>query len=259
MWLSPLAWLLLALSLMVLESRLRRGSPASMRMAKWVRPASRVLAVAALAGMTPLVANVLTKTLEAASPADPDCRSHPPAVAVLLAGGTTSTPAGPRDDSVLGLSSRRRADAAARWWAAGNDRRLWVSGGTPSGSGIPESELLATYLQARGVPKSALRMEVQSRTTRESAQRLWAMPRAELPGHVTLLTSALHMPRAVAAMTAVGFAPCPHAMDRRGLPVAFPGMLIPQLGAAAKTQSALHELVGRAYYRLLDAKDAARR
>lgn len=238
--LSPLSWLLLAALLACLPQRERRW--------RAVRTIACVLAAVAALAMTPWFANLLLGRLENAERAPPGCSRSPPSVAVVLAGGVTQRASGPHDVAVLGLASRRRIDRAVAWWQAGEGRRLVMSGGNWFGEGISDAELMSRYAQGVGVPASAITLEARSRTTWESARRLAAM-RPRPPARLVLVTSALHMPRAAYAMRSAGFDICALPADRRQVRAGFPGVLIPQRSALAKTESALHEIVGLAWYR----------
>lgn len=252
MWiLSPLSWLLLALvgAGLCARSQARRA-----RGLLWTCAAVAMLAVLA---MTPMVANLLVSALEAQASDAAACDEPDSGVAVVLAGAIDDTPADAGDFRVLSLSSRRRVEAAVEWWSAGSGRVLVMAGGpqpglgaTPDGDTVATATLMAAYARRLGVGAGALRVEEGSRTTWENAQgvrRLHPPP----PRRVVLVTSAMHMPRARYAMSRAGFRVCPLATDRRRLPFALPGSLVPGGSALEKTDAAVHELVGLVYYRVL--------
>lgn len=242
MWLiSPLAWLLIAFLLVCVSGWWRRYW-------RTLLIGGTALALLAILAMTPMFANALVGYLETAVPRARDCTRHPPEVAVVLAGGVTGATSGPGDISVLELASRRRIDRAVAWWRAAPRRRLVMSGGSWFDDGIPESRLMAQYARALGVPASAMVLDGASLTTWQSAQRLAAM-QPPLPRRVALVTSAMHMPRAVFAMREAGFEICPVPADSRRVPFELPGYLIPQRSALEKTEAGLHEIIGMLYYR----------
>jgi uncharacterized SAM-binding protein YcdF (DUF218 family) len=245
MWLilSPLTWLLAAMPVACFS--LWKG-----RRGRLVFRASAAMALAAVLAMTPLVANMLLGSLEDAVPGPKSCGLPMPETAVVLAGGTSGRAASPNDLSVLGLASRRRLDRAVAWWREDSRRRLVMSGGSWFGDGIADAGLMSRYAQRLGVPASAISMEARSLTTWASAHELAAM-RPSLPERIVLVTSAAHMPRARYAMREAGFEVCPVAADRRRVPLDFPGFLVPQKSALEKTEDALHEIVGMAWYRWL--------
>ena len=80
-----------------------------------------------------------------------------------------------------------------------------------------------------------------------------------MPRRLVLVTSAMHMPRSRLALGRAGFDVCPVPADSRRIAFGLPGYLIPGSSALDKTEAALHELVGLAYYRWRDARrDSAR-
>lgn len=256
MWmLSPLSWLLVALAGACLCVRSQ---------ARWARRLVRVcVAVAGLAVLatTPLAANLLVGALEAsARGASMACRDAAADVAVVLAGAVDGRPGDAESFGALGLTSRRRVEAAVGWWHAAPGRMLVMSGGPQREAAASADDtsrplvaatLMARYAMRLGVAAEALRVEDGSKTTRENARRL-AQLRPALPRDVVLVTSAMHMPRARYAMARAGFDACPLASDYRQVPFALPGSLIPRASALVKTEDALHEWVGLAYYRWLE-------
>lgn len=238
--LSPLSWLLLAalLACLPLQGRYRRA----------LRLTGCALALVAALAMTPWFANLLLGRLENAERASLRCVRSPPSIAVVMAGGVTARASRPDDVAVLGLASRRRLDRAVAWWRERDGRRLVMSGGNWFGDGVSDAELMSRYAQALGVPASAIALEPHSRTTWDSARRLARM-RPGLPARLVLVTSALHARRAAYAMRGAGFEVCAVAADRQQVQFELPGSLVPQRSALAKTESALHEIVGLAWYR----------
>lgn len=246
MWLiSPLSWLLLALLLASLASRFRPR-------ARWPLRTCAVVAAVAVFAMTPLMANSVLAYLERPAPLAPECRTNPPSIVVVLGGGLDRTPGDARQYSVLNLASRRRLDGGLRYWQADPRRQIVLSGGGPSdGVAISHAELMGAYARAASVPGRSLRLEARSRNTWENAWNVAAMTTAG-DRRIVLVTSALHMPRALFAFRSAGLEVCPLPVDRRFIPFGLPGYLIPQTSALVKTEAALHELVGLGYYRWLD-------
>ncbi|HEY4556098.1 MAG TPA: YdcF family protein [Lysobacter sp.] len=243
MWLlSPLVWLMFACALLALGgclTRLRRP----------VVVAGTVLALVAIAGMTPLVGNALVGRLEAPGPRAAACDGPAqPAVAAVLAGGIDARVQHPDDFTAMGITSRRRMEQAVAWWRAAPGRRLVVSGGPGPGAGVATAHLMAVYARQLGVPDDALTVESRSLTTWLNARELAAM-RPAVPRRIVLVTSAMHMPRARYAMEWAGFEVCELPADSRLLPFGLPGFVIPGTSALVKTEAALHEAVGALYYR----------
>lgn len=244
--LSPLTWLLSAFLLACLGFGMRERG-------RWLTRSSIVLATVAVIAMTPMVGNGLIGWLETQPPMAERCLSSPPQVAVVLAGGVDTAPTGPADLASLGISSRRRVERAVEWWHERPGRLLVMSGGPQFDAGVSTGALMADYARRLGVSRTALEVEGTSNSTWENARALAGL-RPSLPRHIALITSAMHMPRARYAMARAGFTVCAIAADTRRIPFGLPGYVIPRSSALGKTEAALHELVGMAYYRWLDAR-----
>lgn len=240
-WLSPLAWLLLAAALMPLAWMHRRRRP-------WLFVATGLLTIVALALMTPLGANVLSRPLERPLPLSRACIEAPPSIAVVLGGGVDGRPRDRTDFSVLNLASRRRMDRAVTWWREREGRVLVVQGGAPYPGAATVAELMAAYAGRLGVPATALRVETRSEDTWSNARHA-ALLSPRLPQRVALVTSLIHMPRARQAFIGAGFDVCPVGTDPRRLPSRVPWALVPRTSALSNTEVALHEWMGLAYYR----------
>lgn len=104
---------------------------------------------------------------------------------------------------------------------------------------------MQAVLASLGVPLAAMVLEERSRNTRENARFSAAVLLPQGRARVLLVTSALHMPRAVALFEAQGFAVLPAATDHTGRSP--PGALgwLPDAGALEGSGSALKELVAR--------------
>ncbi|OZI19453.1 hypothetical protein CAL26_17700 [Bordetella genomosp. 9] len=102
----------------------------------------------------------------------------------------------------------RRFQTAEQLYDAGRAPRIVLSGGALSGD-VSEAEGMAHALRQSGVPRSAMILENDSRTTYENA----ILTEGQLKEHnirtVLLVTSALHMPRAMAAFRKQGVTAIP--------------------------------------------------
>lgn len=237
--LSPLAWFLLAVGLLLWAGYRRRPLAIA---------ASLGLAALALAPMTPFGANALMRPLERPFIGSDGCAGDSPSTAVVLGGGVDGRPRSDVDYSVLNLASRRRMDRAAAWWRDGEGRVLVLQGGAPYPRGPSLAGLMAAYARALGVPESAIRLEARSIDTWDNAASAAALsPR--VPRRVVLVTSLIHMRRAQEAFAGNGFQVCPLATDARRLPSRIPWALVPRTSGLANAEVALHEWAGLAYYR----------
>ena len=170
-----------------------------------------------------------------------------PQTAVVL-GGMVGTP-GPgdrADDSGYDLyGAADRMVAAARLWRAGQVDRLVLSGGAAQETS--EAELMARFAVDLGVPRVAMVLEPDSRSTRENAQAVANLLRANRLGpDITLVTSALHLPRALAEFRCAGLAPVgvPAEFEALGVAHEFPGAWLPSSGALDLSRRALKEWLG---------------
>lgn len=243
MWLlSPLSWLLLAIA---------AGIPAWHVRCRFRAPwrGCVTLAALSLSAMTPLAANYLLAQLERTELGNLACQSDAPMVAVILASGIDQPPADASDFSVLDVASRRRIDRGLAYRRVHAGTTLVITGGSARDGFPAQSRLLAAYAATFGVPDAAIRVETQSTSTWENAFLVSTMVPA-VPRRIALVTSALHMPRARLAFESAGFAVCPTSADPRYTPNDFPDALLPGSSALRKTEAALHEFVGLAYYRV---------
>lgn len=246
--LSPLTWLFLAALVAPVAWFARAG---------WLAALCVIAAIAAFAAATPLVANALLARLERPAASAPQCRRAPPDTVVILAGGVDRLPRDRLEFDVMNLASRRRTERGVQYWRERNERRIVIAGGPVGHGGVTYADLMGEYARWLGVPGGALRLERRSDNTDENARNVARMaPR--LPGRVALVTSAMHMPRARMAFRAAGFEICPLPADFRRVPADPPYALLPSTSALIKTEAALHELTGIAYYRLRGQFDRRR-
>ena len=200
--------------------------------------------------MTPLGANLLVLVIEyriKSAETAPVCNHIQ--VAVLLSGGLNRPAETSSDFGALTPESLTRIFA----WQ-GRDAGLdpaslrWViAGGGPFR--IAEAEVIAALVDQLDPDKQTLQLETTSATTSESAQSL----RKLLPhstNRILLASSALHLPRAKLAFEQAGFEVCPLVLNRHYLAVTGWTTLLPQSSSLAKSESALHEIIGEVFYRI---------
>jgi len=127
----------------------------------------------------------------------------PTADAIVVLGGNT---ANGRVNWFLPLDKETavaRFEVAASLYEAGRAPKIVLSGAALSGD-VSEAKVLAHRLHQSGIPQEAFILESHSRTTYENA----ALTEDALELHdirtVLLVTSALHMPRAMAAFAKQG-------------------------------------------------------
>lgn len=240
---SPLGFgLLLALLLWLTRRRLPR--------ALWFFGLALELPCLLLA--TPFGANRLAALQEHRVAARACTDAAPPIV--LLAGGLHRRPRGADDVDALNDASLHRALAAAALATAEPAAALVISGGTwrdggPPDSRLSESALMRAFVQRLGVPADSIRIETDSRTTWENAMHVRAL-QPPLPVNIRLVTSAIHMPRALVAFDVFGFDACAMPVDFRSTPYFEATDLLPSGGAVSLSTAVLHEWVGELGYRV---------
>ena len=138
---------------------------------------------------------------------------------VVLGGGlSVATAAFGLDNAFNG--SGDRLIAAARLARRYPQAEILYSSGArwPADAAVSEADMAAELLADLGVAPERILREDRSRNTRENALQAFEVA-APQPGETWLLvTSAFHMPRAVACFRAVGWAALPYPVDRRLAP-----------------------------------------
>jgi len=135
-------------------------------------------------------------------------------VAVVLGGGTE--PALHPRSTVEINSAGDRVLYAAELYSQGLAQRLLLTGGEISwqtGGFSSPAEDMATILTSIGVPQEALWLETESRNTYENAIYSGEMLAESGIQTILLVTSAMHMPRAVALFEAQGLEVIPLPVD----------------------------------------------
>jgi uncharacterized SAM-binding protein YcdF (DUF218 family) len=235
--LSPLGFGLLLGALMWLA----RG-----RLARAVIIVGLALELACLLFATPFGANLLLGAQEQREAVTSACESRPPSTLVLLAGGMRRDSGDAGDAGALGESSLQRTLGAADLFARVPGAQLVISGGRHRDAIV--SEEMARFAARLGVPVAAIRIEGRSLTTWENAMRVRELE-PPLPQRIWLVTSAVHLPRALLAFRAAGFLPCGFPVDRRAAMFAGWTDLLPGGAAIARSEAVLHEWIGELAYR----------
>jgi len=218
------------------------------------RRSALALLVLALASLwifsMPVVAGSLLGYLERQFPPTA-IQDLPDADCIVILGGAVSAPLAPRQDIELG-EAVDRVYQAVQLYRAGKAGQILVSAGNQPWAepGPSEATLTGELLVQWGVPAAALQLEGRSRNTRENA--LFTQPLLAAAGcqHSLLVTSAAHMPRALASFKALGMNVHPVSTDVRVTDrsrfrwVDF----LPEAQALAMTSAAIREWVGQKVY-----------
>ncbi|EJO30540.1 YdcF family protein [Achromobacter marplatensis] len=156
----------------------------------------------ALAWSLPATSLWLGGALESRYPHLPPAAS-PTADAIVVLGGNTANGRAnwflPYDKETAVV----RVDTAAQLYLAGRAPKVVLSGGALEGD-VSEARGMAHAIRQQGVPETALILENSSRTTYENAALTEDTLKSRGIGKVLLVTSALHMPRAMAAFSKQG-------------------------------------------------------
>jgi len=220
------------------------------------RRAAVACVVLTLAGLwiasTPVLAEHLVATLEGIHAPTPLARL-PRADAILLLGGATKPATPPREFPEL-VEAADRVVYAARLFRAGKAPLVVASGGPLAWQpdGPAEASSLAELLGLLGVPESAIVREAMSGNTRENCVESKRLLDARGARDVLLVTSAIHMRRALATCRSAGLAvrAAPTDFWVAELPARSALDWIPDAEALLLTHLVLRERVGFEVYRL---------
>lgn len=227
----------------------------------WTRP--RVAAIAMILALTvlllgsnPFIARKVLVSLESQYPV---LSEIPGADAIVILGGATHPPIAPRPwvevneagDRVL-YGAKLYRDGDIPWVILSGGRVEWRD------SALSESADMATLMQAMGVPASAILQDPRSLNTYENVVNVkQILENQQLQGPIILVTSALHMPRALAIFKKQGIeaiaAPTDFYVTDYEPNAGLLGVwfnLLPDAEALRDLTRALKEYVGWAIYRL---------
>lgn len=218
--------------------------------------AARILVIAAVVLLftagNEWTAHTLVRSLEDDYRAQPLAEIHEADVIVALGGGL-GLPHPPRRYPHLGSGSDRLLHAL-RLYRAGKAPRILLTGGNvfPQPGLESEAYYARRLLTTWGVPESAIEIETESRNTLENAEHSRRILEERGWNEVILVTSATHMHRAVLAFRHSGVEVTPAPTDFLAVDASAPEALnwIPSAGALSATTHALHEYIGRLWYRV---------
>ncbi|NYT26355.1 YdcF family protein [Alcaligenaceae bacterium] len=120
----------------------------------------------------------------------------PAAQAIVVLGGNTASSRPNWFESYDRAKTVARVDTAARLYRAQRAPLVIVSGAALDGT-VSEAQIMANQLRQQGVPAEAIIQENKSFTTYENAVYTARLLKEEDLDQVLLVTSALHMPRAM--------------------------------------------------------------
>lgn len=166
-------------------------------------------------------------------------------VAVVLGGGVSGPRPPERPNPDLGAAADR-VWHAARLYHAGKVKQLLLSGGQVRTGDGSEAQAMRHFLLDLGVPDSAIWLEQDSQNTAGNAQGTAHWLRERQIARITLVTSALHLPRARAAFERTGLLVDPAPTDFEVIPMSTDLLrLLPDASALNGSARAMKEIVGQ--------------
>lgn len=127
----------------------------------------------------------------------------PQAQAIVVLGGNTANSRKNWFEPYEADTASPRIDTAALLYQANRAPYIVLSGAALDGS-ISEAEMMANVLLQKGISRQAMILETASHTTHENAKYTRRALNENHINRVLLVTSALHMPRAIAAFRKQG-------------------------------------------------------
>ena len=170
--------------------------------------------------------------------------------AIVILSGEVAVPLPPRVESQIGGN---RLLHAFRLYKAGKAPLIIISGGNafPQKDLLSEAAYSSDILVEWGIPEESIVVEGNSRNTRENAQETAEILRELEIKNVLLVTSALHMPRALLTFRSAGVDAVPSSSSV-GSQSEHPAILdwLPSVSGLGKIEAVLHESLGILVYRL---------
>ncbi len=194
---------------------------------------------------TPVFSDWLQETLESRFP-PASVEAAPTADAIVVLGGAVSAPRPPRVYPDLNDSSDR-VWHAARLYRADKAPLVIASGGTVpwKDQRFREAPVMQRLLESWGVPPDSVLLESSSANTHGNAQFTARLASDRDIDRVLLVTSALHMRRALATFRSAGVNAIPAATDYRVVEGTKTLLdLLPNAAALAGSTGAIREYVG---------------
>lgn len=193
----------------------------------------------------PIVSSQLRRGLEGEVP-QRALDEYPVADAIVVLGGGVQ---GGRSGWRSGPHLRAGADRVwygAQLYHAGRAPLIVLSGGDSgwSDSDEPEAKAAARFLQDLGVPESAIVLEGRSRNTEENAAFSKQALDERHAQSILLVTSALHMPRALALFRAQSIQATPAPTDFDAPPISPLRLWLPDTEALDGSAKAIKEYLG---------------
>jgi len=198
-------------------------------------------------GLSPL-GLVLQRTLEDRFPAWDETRGAP-AGFIILGGALDPDMSAVRRTPVIDGSAERLTIVAALARRYPSAKFIYSGGNGSLFSGLAEADYVLELLESFGVPRERVTLERESRNTAENAAFSKALARPSPGDRWVVVTTGVHMPRAIGAFRATGFDVEAYPVDwrTRGAAETF-GVSSAIIGGLGSLDAAMRELVGLAVY-----------
>jgi uncharacterized SAM-binding protein YcdF (DUF218 family) len=233
----------MAVLLGLVGGRRRAGRSARPPSGRWSVVLGAIAVLVLALGSMPVVSHALRGHIESKFPPTP-IRDLPTAQAIVVLGGGIRPPEPGAAAPDLGAGADR-VWFGARLYHAGKAPLVVLSGGSdPRSSATSEADASVPLIRDLGVPAQALLLERDSRDTLQNARFTAPLLRERGIRRILLVTSALHMPRAMAKFQAEGFEVLPAATDHEAQRHHTPSDWLPTAIALDGTARAIKELVG---------------
>jgi len=240
-------WILLAVTVILLFCR---QTPARLKAAKIT--AGSALAIMYVLGSGPVSLYLAGMLEQEYPPYSPVAGQSYDAIVVLS--GDLNPAFGVRPVTELSYSSLQRTLCGSEAFLQGLSSRLVMAGGTAVLGQPIDAREMASLAVRLNVPEQALVLEEVSRNTYESAKEVRRI--FGQGARILLVSSAMHMPRAVRLYLHQGLNVTPYPCGYRSWlkvgtwPSVKLGTLIPDPGSLERSTTAINELVGLAVYRV---------
>lgn len=168
---------------------------------------------------------------------------------VVLSGGGRTLQAGAQTVDLVSEATAFRVLEAQRLYELLGSPTLLVSGGPPPTipNASPESEAMRDLLVGRGVASDDIVVEVESGNTHEQALLVGQMLTEEQAQAFVLVTSPIHMRRALGAFADAGLTPVPSA-GSEGEGLEDVARFLPSEEGLRRSQTVMREIFALLYY-----------
>jgi uncharacterized SAM-binding protein YcdF (DUF218 family) len=173
----------------------------------------------------------------------------PTADAIVVLGGSLKPRTSPGQEVLLSDSSNRILHAA-RLYKNRKAKVIIACGGAERDE--PEALAMKALLTEWGVPEDAILIETKSLNTYQNAINVKPILKTHNLNNILLVTSAFHMPRALATFDTAGINTIPSTTDHKSLDENIYSIsdFLPELDALRGTLRTLNEHLGMFVYRL---------